>query len=444
MATISNSIRQRVASLMKTAAEESAKEKPKDDKKSPFMSEKDKKKKENEKESMGTAAHGGYDTSGMSDSSGMTVTAGDLTSQLDKAASALDYCASHFHQIIDDRSVEEKVAELAAYSAEYQKMAMEGGGYSAEGCQMENTLDKDQYQKQEQPTPHRGKKMAPNETPVSAMGEFPNNYKDDRTSESWDKDPAHGKKASVSRFLQRRGQLKTANPAMGGAPAPAPAAPAPAAAPPAAAPPQGPDPMMVAQQLQQQGQLTPESLSQAAGVSPEEAAAIIASLSGGTGAPAPAPAPAPGAPAAGGMAPAGAPGGAGAGGMEVQASADPSAIFQSALRKYAGEDVSPAKISAPKSDMRPEDEDVKHRQMPGLEGIASNEAAMAFTAQQGRKPRDEAVSAWLNRQVPYKAESGYRQGGVGKMDEFIGDKTSSAKLASVRRRLRSRVQNPSA
>ncbi|MCA8939616.1 MAG: hypothetical protein KDB07_07405, partial [Planctomycetes bacterium] len=107
-------------------------------------------------------------------------------------------------------------------------------------------------------------------------------------------------------------------------------------------------------------------------------------------------------------------------------------IFQSALRKYAGEE---ANIGASKSNMRPEDEDVKFRPMPGREGIASNEAAIAFTAQQSQMGPNSSVSALLSAPVPYTQESG-RVGSPGKMDEFTGDKTSAAKFAQIRKRIR--------
>ena len=92
MATVSSSIRARVNALLKTAAEDEAKPKTCPECGASCSGSQCDKcgcqlKNGTEKESMGTASMGGYDTSGSSDSSGMNVTASaPLTAQLDKAA----------------------------------------------------------------------------------------------------------------------------------------------------------------------------------------------------------------------------------------------------------------------------------------------------------------------------------------------------------------------
>ena len=252
---------------------------------------------EQEKESMGVnpSVGAGYDT-------GMDVTASADTfpNQLSKLAGVLRYSSEHFYDLVDDRSDQEKVAELMAFS---QKLAMEEPPLQSHGS-LVTTLENDANTKKEQATPHRGKKMVPNETPTTAMGELENNMNDDRTSEEWTDSPLSNKKAHVLKHafrsvMQKRAQgmgmgMPAPAPAPGGAPPPAAGgamppggapAPMPAGPPP---PPPGPDPRMIAQQLMAQGSLTPEALAQAAGISPEEAAAVIAAMTGGTGAPPPA------------------------------------------------------------------------------------------------------------------------------------------------------------
>lgn len=393
---------------------------------------------DNDKESMGD---GGMD--------GMTVTASAVSGpQVQKLASALRYASANFHNIIDDRSPAEKLASLQAFMATARKLAADelGAGASEMSSQgvMSNTLEEDTLQGMEQTEPSRGKKMVPNQTPVSAMGELATNATDDRTGEEWVEDPLKSKRASavLRRVLRKHAQDPGAEAA---APAPAPEAapPAPeagaaAAPPPMAAPPEpppGPDPLLVAQYLAAQGALTPEALAGAAGISPEEAAAVIAQMTGGTGAPA-----APAAPGAAMAPPPPAPeGGAAApgeaGGMTVQASANPAALFQMALRKIAGEDVSPANISAPKENSKPWEKTIPTPNLPGSQALASNEAAIAFKAQDGRRPRDEAISAVLSASVPYKAESG-KQTDAYITDSMIGDKTSSLKQATAKAFLR--------
>jgi len=402
---------------------------------------------EKKKESMGTAG-GGYDTSGVG--GGMDVMASVEVEQAEKLAHILRYAADNFYGIVDDRSPAEKLAELQAFASTAQKIAageLSAGESDASSMGlMSNTLGNDGLQKKEQVEPSRGKKMIPGKTSVNAMGELETNMNDDRTGEEWTDNPLKSKRASaLYRVLQKHAQ----DPAqMGAPPAAAPPAGPPPGAPPAAppqmapqmappGPPPGPDPMMIAQQLMQQGALTPEALAQAAGIAPEEAAAVIAQMTGGTGAPQPAPMQAP---PAGGAAMAGGAGqGAaaqppppgGAPGMAVQASASPAALFQSALRKVAGEDVSRANISAPRQDKRPEDEGISTPNLPGSQGLASNEAAIAFKAQEGRRPRDEAIGSLLSASVPYKAESGKNTGGY-KADSMLGSKTSSLKAATAR------------
>lgn len=391
---------------------------------------------ESENESQGYGGIGGADMG-----SGMDVTASAaFTYQLQKLGSALDYAAENIYELVDDRPVAEKLAELAAFQTQVNKIAAgelgTGESEMGEGNQLKNTLSNDGLQRQEQVTPHKGKQMIPHATPVSSQGELETNASDDRTGEEWTDYPMKSKKASVAfrRMLQKRAQgIPPGAPAAPMAPAPAPAPAAPMAPPPAApmapAPPPPPDPRTIAAQLQAQGSLTPESLAGAAGVSVEEAAAIIASMTGGTGVPQAPPVAAPAAavaPPEAAAAPAPQAGGGGPG-MAVQASADPSALFQSALRKIAGEDMSTANISGSKGNARPEEESLSPGSLPGSEGLASNEAAIAFTAQQGRKPRDEAITAVLNNKVPYKAESGKLTGGPGKADEMLGDKTSAAR-----------------
>jgi hypothetical protein len=372
----------------------------------------------------------------MGGGAGMTTTASAepqaFAAQLRKLASASRYCSENFHQIVDDRPVPEKLAELMAFQTTVDKIAQ--GEVGKDGL-LENTENK--YVPGEQTEPHKGKQVVPHKTPVTAMGELEDNRSDDRTGEEWTEDPLRGKKASVSfrRVMKKLAQGEMpgaappapAGPPPAGPPAPAPAAPMPAGPP---QPPPGPDPRQVAQQLMAQGALTPEALSQAAGISPEEAAAIIAAMTGGTGAPQP-PAAAPPAapPAAGpGAAPGAAapPAAAGGGGMPVTASADPAAVFQNALRKIAGEDVSKANISAGKTDKRPEDESAAVPSNPGREFIQSNEGAIAMRHDQGNEQaKKPALNAVLTNKPPVMSDAG--SGAASNVDSMLGDKTSSVK-----------------
>lgn len=352
-----------------------------------------------------------------------------FAAQLRKLAAASRYCSENFHRIVDDRPVAEKLAELMSFKTTVDKIAQ--GEVAADGT-LENT--ENTYISGEQTEPHKGKQTIPHTTPVTAMGELEDNETDDRTDEEWMDDPLQGKKASVSfhRVMRKLAQGEMpgaappapAGPPMAEAPAPAPPMAAPAGPPP---PPPGPDPRMIAQQLMAQGALTPEALAQAAGISPEEAAAIIAAMTGGTGAPQPPAAAPPAAPPAGGPPAAPMPGAAPpGGGMPVTASADPAALFQSALRKIAGEDVSQANISGSKSDARPEDEGAAVPSNPGREFIRSNEGAIAMRHNQGNEQaKRPALNAVLQNTPPVMSDAG--SGMATNVDSMLGDKTSSVK-----------------
>lgn len=438
------------------------------------------------KESMGD----GFGSAGIgSMDGGMNVHASvSLADQLLKSAQNLEYGARNFNNIRDDRPDYEKVASLLGFQAGLRKRASADTGNVEFDDHEEDDFDlevnyTDDYTDEEQEEPHEGEEVYQDAFDGGGDHQLATNYDDDYTDEEMPEHPLGDKRASVAEFLQRRGwlpktasrrphikqgsvtdflyrrgMLKRANdPAMGGgAPPPQqPQGPPPGGAPDPMGggapqgmpmpqgpppPPPGPDPMQVAMMLQSQGTLTPESLAQAAGISPQEAASIIAALAGGTGAqggmgPPPAPPAGPmGTPADPGMG-----GPQGDGGMTVQASAgyDPASMFQAMLRKYAGEDVSQASIDGKKTDAHPADGDVNWRSMPGREFIQSNEAAMNFTAQQARRPRDQAVSSLFDNKVPYKVESGKGEGD-GKMDEFIGDKTSAARMRGLLKAARSR------
>lgn len=410
------------------------------------------------KESQGWGGMGGGMGMGQDLSGGMDVTASvrGLTRQMRKCASALEYGANNFYALIDDRPVAEKIAELAAFNTTINKIAQGDleSEVDDEGL-LENTLEDDSLLGDEQVTPSTGRQMIPHEIDTDSFGSLETNIDDDLTSEEWEEYPFEGKEAHVrkmasssfGRFLTKKAQE------MGMAPPPGAGAPPPGMAPPGMAPggpppgmggpppgmpmmPPGPDPRQIAMQLMQQGALTPEALAQAAGISPEEAAAVIASMSGGTGAPAPMmsnapPAAPPGEPMA---APPGPPQGAAPGGMQVQASADPAALFRSALRKIAGEDMAAANISAKKVQGYPEDETISTPSLPGSQYIASNEAAIAFKSQQAEAPRDAAMDASgvLDASVPQKRESGMVTEAP-MMDPMLGAKTSSVrKLAAAR------------
>ena len=412
----------------------------------------------NEKESMGM---GSMDTPGRD-----VYASANLTRSMHKTAEYLEYCAVNIGSIVDNRPTHEKVATVLGYQTALMRKHAEEHETSEDDFDLDVNID-DDHTDDEQDDPHDGKELHP--FSGGNEHELATNEDDDYTSEEWEDDPMADKKASVTGFFARRGLiskqasshtkqasqlgsvgsffagrglLKRANdpsmappppgPQGGGAPPPDGGAPMPPQGmqpPMPPPPPPGPDPMQVAMALQSQGTLTPESLAQAAGISPQEAASIIAAMAGGTGAQPPMQPPMPpgGMPAGGGE---GGPAPAGGDGMTVQASANPAALFQAMLRKYAGEEMSHANISAGKSDTLPWEADVKVPSNPGREYLASNEAAINFTSQQARRPRDEAVATLFENKVPYKRESGTGDG-AGKMDEFVGDKTSSARIRSM-------------
>jgi hypothetical protein len=405
-----SALSQEIAAIMKTAEARANMEEKGKKEENPFKAMRKEEKKGKEKKSMGTSMHGGYDTSGME--------ATASADQMDKLADALSYMAYNFHDLIDDRSPHDKLAELHAFAAEAQKIASEGG-------LLENTLNDDKHTKNKQPEPHKGMRTIPRDPLMQDSNKFKNTMNEDNTHIEWKGNMFKDKRAHVLHSVLR----KHANP-MAAPPQGAPAQPPPQAAPaPQGAPaqpmqvPAGPNPLQIATQLAQAGSLTPESLAQAAGISPEEAAAVIASISGGSGAPAqPPPQAAPAQP----MQPQ-----AQQPGMEVQASV--SETFKDALRKLAGEDVSRAVISAPKSNERPEDEEVRSRHLPGSNAVQSNEAAIAFTTQEGEKHRDGTLKSVLTWPVGQQRKSGKHTGGY-HMDSLITTKTSSAMKRVLSRR----------
>jgi hypothetical protein len=208
------------------------------------------KKASQEKESQMGGDDFGQENVSMGAGGGMTTTASAspqaVAAQLRKLAAANRYCSENFHNIVDDRPVPEKLAELMAFQTTVNKVAQ--GEVGNDGL-LENTENK--YVPGEQTEPHKGKKVIPHKTPVTAMGELEDNRSDDRTNEEWTDDPLRGKKASVSfhRVMKKLAQgempgaappaAPPAGPPMAAPPAPAPAAPAPAAAPPQ--PPPGPE-----------------------------------------------------------------------------------------------------------------------------------------------------------------------------------------------------------
>lgn len=112
--------------------------------------------------------------------------------------------------------------------------------------------------------------------------------------------------------------------------------------------------------------------------------------------------------------------------MPVTASADPAALFQSALRKIAGEDVSQANISGSKSSSRPEDEGAAVPSNPGREFIQSNESAIAMRHDQGNEQaKRPALNAVLKNKPPVMSDAG--AGPAKNVDSMLGDKTSSVK-----------------
>lgn len=477
----SSSVRARLREIQKRAEDELSQEKQRYE-----DAEEKKKKKLDDDDDDDDDDDYGHKESNM----GMEVHASALTRNMSKTASRLEYFARNFGAIVDDRPAHEKVATVLGYA---QAMAKHGGDTGDSGFNDDASDDffldvnyDDDYTDEEQETPDTGEEI--DAFSESHEHELATNMDDDFTDEEWEEDPAQNKKASVTAYLQSQGfhiqrprqkqasrqrppahqtkrasatgsitnyfanlgLLKHANdmgpvpPAgaevPGQAPSPGGAPPPPMGPPPGQMgpppPPPGPNPIEVAMALQAQGNLTPESLAQSAGISPQEAAAVIASMAGGTGTqpmggPPQPPMTPPGAPPAGD--PSGGP--VPAGGMEVQASAEQ--IFQSVLRKYAGEEMSQANISGSTSQEEPWNNKVKVPSNPGREFLQSNEAAINFTAQQAKKPRDEAVQVWFENRVPYKRESGQGDGS-GKMDEFIGDKTSAARINRMLRSVRHR------
>lgn len=380
----------------------------------------------------GGGMYGGGGGMGVYSSANLT----DVVGSMRKLASACRYANQNFFAIVDDRPVAEKLAELRAFEQTVQKIAE--GDVPLDGNQIANNLE--EYVTGEQKTPDTGHQTIPRNIPMEDGNKIQSTINHDLTSQEWVSDPLEGKKASAMfRVLRKHAQGEMpagppaggppgaeAGPPPGPPPGGPPGPPMPPATPP---PPPGPNPVEVAHQLMAAGALTPESLAQAAGISPEEAAAVIASMTGGTGAPKP-PISAPGPTTQMGVAPAAqpAPGGAApATGMPVTAAADPAAIFQSALRKMAFEETDgDVKIGGGHYQDDLVNKPVSLPSNPGREYIASNESAIAMKHDQGNPGREAALREVLTTPPPKMREAG--SGMATNIDAMTGAKTSSVRF----------------
>lgn len=359
----------------------------------------------------------------------------EFVEHLGKLAAAAVYCGDNFHLIEDHQPELSNVQELdklAHQLIEYNKIAQSGDA----ATKLPTSTPVHGTQKE----PSKGKRIIPLSTAVDRAGQLATNAgKAPGGREDWSHSmPTQEKKANVfHRALSKLAQAPMGGPPPGGAPpmgGPPPGGPPPGGAPPGGAPPgppPGPDPAAIAMQLAQAGQLTPENLSQAAGIPPEQAMAVISSLTGQPSAAAPpGPPPPPPGPPGGAPPPPGAPPGP-PGGAPKQAS-HPTNVFMTALNalvsKTAEDAINPAQISGSIDKKRPEDytsQDVGYK-VPdaGQRGVVmSDSRIMNADGEQVREPRKDALRALFTSPIPSIYRHG--KGDSPNVDSFLSAKTAS-------------------